>query len=130
MVDHLPDGGTPWLGWVDTAALLSQAQAYELAGSLRHAEAAYGALIVAATRQRDHATLAAAFRHRAVLAHQAGDTVRARSGTGTLFTAQFTTKVKPPFLPFGWRGALLGGLFLLLAFLVWRWWKARRRTHW
>ena len=79
MVDHLPDGGTPWLGWVDTAALLSQAQAYELAGSLRHAEAAYGALIVAATRQRDHATLAAAFRHRAVLAHQAGDTVRARS---------------------------------------------------
>ena len=37
-----------------------------------------GALIVAATRQRDHATLSAAFRHRAVLAHQAGDTVRAR----------------------------------------------------
>jgi tetratricopeptide (TPR) repeat protein len=71
--------GTPWLGWVDTAALLSQARAYELAGSVRHAEAAYSALIVAATRQQDHATLAAAFRHRAVLAHQAGDTVRARS---------------------------------------------------
>ena len=80
MVDHSPDdGGTPWLGWVDTAALLSQARAYELAGSVRHAEAAYSALIVAATRQQDHATLAAAFRHRAVLAHQAGDTVRARS---------------------------------------------------
>jgi len=80
VVDHSPDdGGTPWLGWVDTAALLAQARAYELAGSVRHAEAAYGALIVAATRQQDHATLAAAFRHRAVLAHQAGDTVRARS---------------------------------------------------
>ena len=73
------DGGTPWLGWVDTAALLSQAQAYELAGSLRHAEAAYSSLIVAATRQQDHATLAVAFRRRAVLAHQSGDSARARS---------------------------------------------------
>ena len=63
---------------MDTAALLSQARAYELAGSVAHAEAAYSALIVAATRQQDHATLSAAFRHRAVLAHQAGDTVRAR----------------------------------------------------
>ena len=80
MVDHSEGPvGTPWLGWVDTAALLSQARAYELAGSVAHAEAAYSALIVAATRQQDHATLSAAFRHRAVLAHQAGDTVRARS---------------------------------------------------
>ena len=71
--------GTPWLGWVDTVALLDQAQAYELAGSLRHAEAAYNSLIVAATRQQDNATLAVAFRRRAVLAHQAGDTSRARS---------------------------------------------------
>ena len=80
MVDHsAEEGGTPWLGWVDTSALLGQARAYELAGALRHADAAYNALIVAATRQRDHATLASAFRHRAVLAHQTGDTVRARS---------------------------------------------------
>jgi tetratricopeptide (TPR) repeat protein len=71
--------GTPWLGWVDTAALLDQAQAYELAGSLRHAEAAYNSLIVAATRQQDHATLAVAFRRRAVLAHHGGDSLRARS---------------------------------------------------
>ncbi len=71
-------GGTPWLGWVDTGALLDQARAYELAGALRHADAAYNTLIVAATRQQDHPTLAAAFRHRAVLAHQAGDTTRAR----------------------------------------------------
>jgi tetratricopeptide (TPR) repeat protein len=71
--------GTPWLGWVDTTALLNQAQAYELAGSLRHAEAAYNSLIVAATRQQDHATLSVAFRRRAVLAHQSGDTARARS---------------------------------------------------
>ncbi len=73
------DSGTPWLGWVDTGALLSQAQAYELSGSLRHAEAAYSALIVAATRQKDHATLAVAFRRLAVLAHQTGDSARARS---------------------------------------------------
>ena len=78
MTDH-HEPGTPWLGWVDTAALLNQAQAYELAGSLRHAEAAYSSLIVAATRQKDHATLAVAFRRRAVLAHQSGDAVRARS---------------------------------------------------
>jgi len=78
MVGHSPDDGTPWLGWVDTATLLTQARAYELAGSLRHADAAYGALIVAAARQRDHATLASAYRHRAVLAHQGGETLRAR----------------------------------------------------
>ncbi len=71
--------GTPWLGWVDTSALLREARSYELAGSLRHADAAYNALIVAATRQQDHSALASAFRHRAVLAHHAGDTVRARS---------------------------------------------------
>ncbi len=81
MTDRSPEAaGTPWLGWVDTAGLLSQAQSYELTGSLRNAEAAYNSLIVAATRQRDHATLAVAFRRRAVLAHQSGDTVRARSG--------------------------------------------------
>jgi len=82
MARHVTDHqelGTPWLGWVDTAALLNQAQAYELAGSLRHAEAAYNSLIVAATRQKDHATLSVAFRRRAVLAHQAGDSSRARS---------------------------------------------------
>jgi tetratricopeptide (TPR) repeat protein len=80
VVNHTEEeGGTPWLGWVDTTALLTQARAYELAGSVRHAEAAYGTLIVAATRQKDYATLATAFRHRAVLAHHAGDTVRARS---------------------------------------------------
>ena len=80
MTDRSPEGGgTPWLGWVDTAALLSQAQAYELSGSLRSAEAAYSSLIVAATRQKDHSTLAVAFRRRAVLAHHSGDTVRARS---------------------------------------------------
>jgi tetratricopeptide (TPR) repeat protein len=80
MTDHSSEGtGTPWLGWVDTTALLDQAQAYELAGSLRHAEAAYNSLIVAATRQKDHAALAVAFRRRAVLAHHGGDTSRARS---------------------------------------------------
>src|SRR5262245_57995017 len=80
VTDRLHDEvGTPWLGWVDTTALLNQAQAFELAGSLRHAEAAYNSLIVAATRQQDHAILSVAFRRRAVLAHHAGDSARARS---------------------------------------------------
>jgi tetratricopeptide (TPR) repeat protein len=80
MVDNPSDPrDTPLLGWVDTAALLSQARAYEQAGSLRDADAAYSALIVAATRQQDHVTLAAALRHRAVLAHHAGNTMKARS---------------------------------------------------
>ena len=80
VTDKSPDDiGTPWLGWVDTGALLNQAQAYELAGSVWHAEAAYNSLIVAATRQKDHATLSVAFRRRAVLAHQSGDGARARS---------------------------------------------------
>jgi tetratricopeptide (TPR) repeat protein len=80
VTDQLHDEvGTPWPGWVDTSALLSQAQACESAGSLRHAEVAYNSLIVAATRQQDHATLSVAFRRRAVLAHQSGDSARARS---------------------------------------------------
>ena len=82
VTDH-EEPGTPWFGWVDTAALLDQAQAYELAGSLRHAEAAYSSLIVAATRQEDHAILSVAFRRRAVLAHHAGDSARARSASSS-----------------------------------------------
>jgi tetratricopeptide (TPR) repeat protein len=66
-------------GWVDTAALLAKARFCEGNGALRDAESVYDALIVAAVRQVDQATLAEAFRRRAVLAHQAGDSVRARS---------------------------------------------------
>jgi len=67
-------------GWVDTAALLEQARICESNGALADAESVYNALIVAAVRQDDQATLAEAFRRRAVLAHQAGDSARARSG--------------------------------------------------
>jgi tetratricopeptide (TPR) repeat protein len=66
-------------GWVDTAALLEQARICESNGALRDAESVYNALIVAAVRQDDQAALAEAFRRRAVLAHQAGDSARARS---------------------------------------------------
>jgi tetratricopeptide (TPR) repeat protein len=66
-------------GWVDTSALMARAQSCERTGILRDAESAYNALIVIAARQQDHATLAEAFRRMAVLAHQAGDSARARS---------------------------------------------------
>jgi tetratricopeptide (TPR) repeat protein len=92
MVADLSDrDDAPLHGWVDTAALLRQAQAYELAGSLREADAAYSALIVAATRQQDHATLATAFRHRAVLAHHTANTVRARSALQQSYAAATMT---------------------------------------
>lgn len=65
--------------WVDPAVLLAQALAFERSGSRCEAEAAYNALIVIAARQEDQATLAEAFRRRAVLAHHAGDSSRARS---------------------------------------------------
>jgi tetratricopeptide (TPR) repeat protein len=85
---HPADGdGASRAFWVDTDALLRQSRAYELAGSLRHAEAGYCALIVAATRQQEYATLAQAFRHRAVLAHQAGDTALARSALQQSYAA-------------------------------------------
>jgi tetratricopeptide (TPR) repeat protein len=66
--------------WVDTPELLRQAREFELAGHVRAAEAAYDALIVSATRQDDHASLAEAVRRRAVMAHHGGDTSKARSG--------------------------------------------------
>jgi tetratricopeptide (TPR) repeat protein len=66
--------------WVDVPELLRQAREFELAGHVRAAEAAYDALIVSATRQDDYPSLAEACRRRAVMAHQGGDTPRARSG--------------------------------------------------
>jgi tetratricopeptide (TPR) repeat protein len=74
------DGPSSAEAWVDTPELLRQAREFELAGHVRAAEAAYDALIVSATRQDDYASLAVAFRRRAVMAHQGGDTPRARSG--------------------------------------------------
>ncbi len=64
---------------VNIAALLAQASAFERGGAPRDAEAAYNSVIVTAARQGDQATLAEAFRRRAVLAHQAGDSMQARS---------------------------------------------------
>jgi len=66
--------------WVDTAALMTSARVFEHTGALRDAEAAYDAVIVSAARQDERAVLTEAFRRRAVLAHQAGDSARARSG--------------------------------------------------
>ena len=66
-------------GWVDTAAFLARAEAYEKSGSPRNAEDAYNSLIITAARQGDQAMLAEAFRRRAILAHQAGDSAKARS---------------------------------------------------
>ncbi len=69
----------PSTGWVDTVALLAQARSCESNGALHEAESVYNALIVAAVRQDDQVILAEAFRRRAVLDHQAGDSARARS---------------------------------------------------
>src|SRR3954453_8067351 len=66
--------------WVDVPELLRQARQFERAGHVRAAEAAYDAVIVSATRQDDQAVLAEAFRRRAIMAHQCGDSPRARSG--------------------------------------------------
>jgi tetratricopeptide (TPR) repeat protein len=73
--------------WVDTAALLTQARAFEGKGAVREAEAAYDAVVVAATRQGDQAALAQACRRRALLAHQAGDSARARGGLQQSYAA-------------------------------------------
>lgn len=70
---HRPDS------WVDTAAFLARAEAYEKSGSPRNAEDAYNSLIITAARQGDQAMLAEAFRRRAILAHRAGDSAKARS---------------------------------------------------
>jgi tetratricopeptide (TPR) repeat protein len=74
------DARRPAEAWVDIPELLRQARDLELAGHVRAAEAAYDALIVSATRQDDRVALAEAFRRRAVMAHQNGDTPLARSG--------------------------------------------------
>jgi tetratricopeptide (TPR) repeat protein len=66
-------------GWVDTAAFLARAEAYQKSGSTRDAEDAYNSLIITAARQGDQPMLAEAFRRRAILAHEAGDSARARS---------------------------------------------------
>jgi eukaryotic-like serine/threonine-protein kinase len=66
--------------WVDVPELLRQARQFETAGHVCAAEAAYDAVIVSATRQDDQAALAEAFRRRAIMAHQCGDSPRARSG--------------------------------------------------
>jgi tetratricopeptide (TPR) repeat protein len=70
----------PAEAWVDVPELLRQAREFEIAGHVRAAEAAYDAVIVSATRQDDQEALAVAFRRRAVMAHQGGDSPRARSG--------------------------------------------------
>jgi tetratricopeptide (TPR) repeat protein len=74
------DARRPADAWVDVPELLRQAREFEFAGHLRAAEAAYDALIVSAARQDDYPSLAEAFRRRAVMAHQGGDTPKARSG--------------------------------------------------
>jgi eukaryotic-like serine/threonine-protein kinase len=66
--------------WVDVPGLLQQARDFEFTGHVRAAEAAYDAVIVSAARQDDHPALAEAFRRRAIMAHQCGDSSRARSG--------------------------------------------------
>jgi len=65
---------------LDVATLLSEARVWEQTGYVIEARAAYDRVIAAAMQQRDSAVLAEALRRRAVLVHQAGDSVAAEDG--------------------------------------------------
>jgi hypothetical protein len=57
-------------------------------------------------------------------------TVRVRSGADTLFTSQFKTPVKPPFISISWQTMTLSALFIALAVVSWIRWKGRSRPSW
>jgi hypothetical protein len=57
-------------------------------------------------------------------------TVRVRSGAGTLFTSQFKTPVKPPFIAIGWQAMTISALLVALVVVGWIRWKRRLRSNW
>ena len=57
-------------------------------------------------------------------------TVRIRSGAETLFTAQFQTPAKKPWITIGWQGITISLLLLALAVIAWWQWKRRGRSTW
>jgi len=65
---------------LDVATLLSEARVWEQTGYVIEARAAYDRVIAAAMQPRDSGVLAEALRRRAVLVHQAGDSVAAEDG--------------------------------------------------
>jgi eukaryotic-like serine/threonine-protein kinase len=64
----------------DLGTLLSEARVWEQTGYVLEARAAYDRVIAGAMQQRDSGILAEALRRRAVLVHQAGDSVAAEDG--------------------------------------------------
>src|SRR5690349_7669327 len=64
----------------DLGTLLSEARVWEQTGYVIEARAAYDRVIAGAMQQRDSGILAEALRRRAVLVHQAGDSVAAEDG--------------------------------------------------
>jgi tetratricopeptide (TPR) repeat protein len=74
-----PDRASP-LPQVELATALSEARVWEQTGYVIEARAAYDRVIAGAMQQSDSATLAEALRRRAVLVHQAGDSVAAEDG--------------------------------------------------
>lgn len=54
--------------------------------------------------------------------------VRVRSGAQTLFTSQFATLPKKPFI--NWRYVSLGAMLAVVGYLGWRRWKARQASGW
>ena len=56
--------------------------------------------------------------------------VRVRSGADTLFTSQFKTPVKPPFIAIGWQAMTISALLIALVAVGWIRWKRRSRTNW
>ena len=57
-------------------------------------------------------------------------TYRIIAGNTVECTVSFMTPEKPPFLPFGWRGATLGIMIAAAAWMLWRRWKTTGRSGW
>lgn len=76
--------GTPdWAAYppsTDVGTLLAEARVWEQTGYVTEARAAYDRVIAAAMQRNSSPILADALRHRAILLHQAGDSVAAEDG--------------------------------------------------
>ncbi len=57
-------------------------------------------------------------------------TLRAVRGTETVFTVQFFTPPKKPFVVIEWKSVCVALLILILGWIGWRKWKARARSGW
>jgi hypothetical protein len=57
-------------------------------------------------------------------------TLRVAANGQTLYTVQFTTKVKKPLFAFSWSSVVIGALVIALGLIGWRMWKGRQQSGW